>query len=717
MKIITSWGPRGYAQYGAKFLESTKYWGDITLIVYVDGMPDFTIPGVEVRHLENVEGYTKFREKYKERNGYEGESYNYRYDAIKFCSKVFAIHDAAHEESPFIWLDADTITTSELTAEWIGKWCKGDVTYLDRKGIDYAETGFIYFDGDKARLLIADLYDTYMSGEILNYREWTDAFAFSRLLYLHQLHGLQAHSLTDPDYVGLDAFENSPLKEKFIHLKGPVKKATILTRYDQLIALIHHYQPSTILETGTWNGDRALQMAEAAFLTKGHVTYHGYDLFEDASAATDSAEHNIKKHFSLDEVTQKLKEYQAEVEKRGKKFTFTLTKGNTRDTLKEVAGVDFAWLDGGHSHETILHDWTQCQRVPVVVFDDYYTADGEGRLPQDFMGVKEVFDAIPRAKKLYPSRDPVAGGGIVHIAVVGEAPPELPLSPLKPQGPLPIKVQAQDCMPKDHIINNVRENLKLISRWLTKAKPHNYKLIIASGGPDLKKRKAQIMKMWKEGAFIAAVKHALPTLSSWGIDADFLILLDPRDVTGVSTHGVVRTSLLEHIGNSTNVLIASMSDPSVTKEVMKYTNKVWGWHAMTQALLKAEVFPPDTMLINGGTCAAWRMLSLGQALGFQEFHLFGFDFCYPESEVDKEAKDEKGRPKFMQVAVGPKGKTFWTTGELLAASQDAQHFFTHARDLGVEIYCHGEGMGPTLWKIILGGKSQVMPTLKELLTQ
>jgi len=34
--------------------------------------------------------------------------------------------------------------------------------------------------------------------------------------------------------------------------------------------------------------------------------------------------------------------------------------------------------------------------------------------------------------------------------------------------------------------------------------------------------------------------------------------------------------------------------------------------------------------------------------------------------------------------------------------------------MGIRIYCHGEGMGPAIWRAILGGKQQELPTLKEI---
>ena len=720
MRIVTSWGPKGWDLYGKNFLDSTRLWdSNISLTIYVDGMDPSEVScdhrAITVKKLEEVEGFTAFRTLHPDKNGETPEGYNYRLDALKFCAKVFALHDAAMDESPFLWLDGDVVTRKPLTLEWLRNICKGHITHLGRKGINYSETGFIYFAGNEGRTLIADMYDLYMSGEIFNYSEWTDAFIFERVLQLHKLHGLEAHNLVDPEYVGLDAFEHSSINDVFVHLKGNRKTKVVQglkTRYDQLLALVQHYMPRVILETGTWNGDRAVQMAQVAFGKWDHVVYHGYDLFEEASADTDAKEHNVKKHFSLEDVTAKLNEFAAAMKEKGKHFEFHLHRGDTKDTLREVAGVDFAWLDGGHSAATIAHDWAQCKRVPVVVFDDYYVADNQGGIPAaEFRGVEAVFTTILRDKKVYKSKDAVQGGGIVNIAAVGDGLPDLPAAGM---GAMPLKVTAQDCMPKDHIINNVKENLGLLTRWITKAKPHDRKLVIVSAGPDIHKRKDKIIKMWREGADIAVVKHSLPTVMGWGVDPEYLVLLDPRDVAGISTHGIKRKDLMEDIPPSTKVLVASMSDPSVTRHVMSKTKNVWGWHAMTQALIKSEVFPEGSLLINGGTCAAWRALSLCQSLGYSEFHLFGFDFCYPESQIDKKAKDEQGRPKYMEITIGQTGKKFWSTGELIAASQDAQYFFENVRQMGIRVWCYGEGIGPTIWKLILGDKKQDLPSLKEV---
>jgi hypothetical protein len=168
MKIVTSWGPKGWDLYGKNFLESTRLWdSNISLTIYVDGMDPAAITcdrAVEVKRLEEVEGFTAFRVAHPDKNGETPEGYNYRLDALKFCAKVFALHDAARDPQPFLWLDGDVITTKPLTMEWLRGMCRGHVTHLGRKGINYSETGFIYFEGNEARTLIADMYDLYMTG-------------------------------------------------------------------------------------------------------------------------------------------------------------------------------------------------------------------------------------------------------------------------------------------------------------------------------------------------------------------------------------------------------------------------------------------------------------------------------------------------------------------------------------------------------------------------
>ena len=66
------------------------------------------------------------------------------------------------------------------------------------------------------------------------------------------------------------------------------------------------------------------------------------------------------------------------MKEKGKTFTFKLHKGDTKETLKKcksASKVDFAFIDGGHSYETVKSDYENLKKVPILVFDDFFSKD------------------------------------------------------------------------------------------------------------------------------------------------------------------------------------------------------------------------------------------------------------------------------------------------------------------------------------------------------
>ncbi|NBS68370.1 hypothetical protein EBT31_05570, partial [bacterium] len=66
MRIVTSWGPKGWDLYGKNFLDSTRLWdSNISLTVYVDGMDPSEVScqhrAIVVKRLEEVEGFNEFK--------------------------------------------------------------------------------------------------------------------------------------------------------------------------------------------------------------------------------------------------------------------------------------------------------------------------------------------------------------------------------------------------------------------------------------------------------------------------------------------------------------------------------------------------------------------------------------------------------------------------------------------------------------------------------
>lgn len=174
-------------------------------------------------------------------------------------------------------------------------------------------------------------------------------------------------------------------------------------RYHQLIDVVRNFKPRAILEVGTWNGDRALEMLRCV----PSARYYGFDLFDEATEQTDTEEKNVKRHHALVDVQQKLAAYNAQ-----------LYRGNTRETLAHFnEPVDFAWIDGGHSVETIVSDWRNVQRVlmagAAVFFDDYYSGP---TIDTARFGCNRIVADLRH--EVLPLSDPVAGGGWVQMVRV-----------------------------------------------------------------------------------------------------------------------------------------------------------------------------------------------------------------------------------------------------------------------------------------------------------
>ena len=388
------------------------------------------------------------------------------------------------------------------------------------------------------------------------------------------------------------------------------------------------------------------------------------------------------------------------MKENGKGFTFTLYKGDTKKTMEshQFNDVDIAYIDGGHSYDTVSSDYKYLRQVPVVVFDDYYSFHEEDKkVPEEHSGIIKTFnEATERNKYVLPSSDMTAFGSHVHLAVLlKKETKSLPDDITK----TPIVIRPKDCMPVDYIRNNIKENLNLIKDydWVKKYKPTDAHVSVVSGGVIDFKNLKHVKK--KYNAEVWCVKHALPKLVEQGITPDACLVLDPRPINGISTHGVKRTELFETIPEETRFYIASMTDSSVTRHIMSKTDNILGFHAFTDGVRDMSItdrvvidkgigIPEGTVLISGGTAAATRTIGLLDTLGYHNMHLFGFDCSVLDiTDEQKSEKDEAGNPKYIHVETG--GKKFYSTGELLALAQDLERMWEE-KELQLNIKYYGK---------------------------
>lgn len=146
-------------------------------------------------------------------------------------------------------------------------------------------------------------------------------------------------------------------------------------RYRHLLRTIYKKRCRSIMEIGTHNGIHSRHMIETAniFHPMNRITYYGFDLFEGLTDE-DVQKELAKKPPEYNKVKQRLEKTGANI---------NLYMGYTKDTLPKFLEenrdkqIDFVFIDGGHSIETISLDWSYVKKImnpgTIVIFDDYYS--------------------------------------------------------------------------------------------------------------------------------------------------------------------------------------------------------------------------------------------------------------------------------------------------------------------------------------------------------
>lgn len=199
--VVTSFSPAGYELYGRRFMQAfDRYFSDsVELVVYTEGGARYILEpwqrgwiGRDLWLLPNFRGFHERHAGSALANGREPapgwkikdleDGYSYRFDAVKFCRKVFAIADASSRirDGLLVWLDADSYAhepvPEDLFSQLIGD---ADVAYLGRDGT-HSECGFLAFRIPAAVPLIIQWENLYRKDTCFQEREWHDSYLFDR---------------------------------------------------------------------------------------------------------------------------------------------------------------------------------------------------------------------------------------------------------------------------------------------------------------------------------------------------------------------------------------------------------------------------------------------------------------------------------------------------------------------------------------------------------
>ena len=159
---------------------------------------------------------------------------------------------------------------------------------------------------------------------------------------------------------------------------------------DNFLSLVEEYKPKNVLEIGVFCGVTSRNICELLKTNFGSdFRYYGLDLF--GSSKTSSVDEIEPKFLENQKFSNPLKTiYYNFIKKENlnskisvqnflKKFSqnIELVEGDTRVTLEKVplSEIDFVFLDGGHSYDTVLSDlqklYDNMKNNSKIVCDDF----------------------------------------------------------------------------------------------------------------------------------------------------------------------------------------------------------------------------------------------------------------------------------------------------------------------------------------------------------
>ena len=197
INVLTSFNRPGFDLYGKRMLKtfSSNWPSDITMHVYYQNckVQNLLTDNFELIDINSIEALKKFKSKHSlnfKRNGYENgfidfllRRKTYRYDAVRFSHKSFAMFDCAQriKDGILLWIDGDTVFHNIMTREEIENLCPSDMDYgfFGRKNY-HSETGLIYFNlsSSKCRDMLDTFIQLYRSNKLFELKEWHDCEAF-----------------------------------------------------------------------------------------------------------------------------------------------------------------------------------------------------------------------------------------------------------------------------------------------------------------------------------------------------------------------------------------------------------------------------------------------------------------------------------------------------------------------------------------------------------
>lgn len=242
--------------------------------------------------------------------------------------------------------------------------------------------------------------------------------------------------------------------------------------------------------------------------------------------------------------------------------------------------------------------------------------------------------------------------------------------------PLILPIVVLPNTPDDEIARNIRANSALPLEWLNSVEPHDGVAVMVGGGASIEDEIETIKSI---NGTVFAMNGASKWCQKHGIAVDYQCILDAKEET---------IELIDH--DAKDHLFASQVNPKLMKSV---ENPIV-WQCNTGDIERH--FPQERLdrggyaLVSGGSAVGNSATTAVYALGFREFHIFGFDSCHKDGK--SHAYDQPMNKHIPNVKVDWGGKTYTSSVAMKRHAEDFQITSQALKQLGCKFTVYGDGL-------------------------
>lgn len=240
------------------------------------------------------------------------------------------------------------------------------------------------------------------------------------------------------------------------------------------------------------------------------------------------------------------------------------------------------------------------------------------------------------------------------------------------------------CNTSDEVLAaNVKRNSALELEWLRAEKPHGKIAVMIGGGPSVNGLVEQIKELKAAGAVVFAMNAASKWARGQGIEVDYQVLSDAK----AETSTLVDSGARHH-------LIASQVNPLTIDAAMFGKKLPTLWHLETGDV--EQHFPPERRkrggyaLIGGGAATGNCAMCVAYAMGFRDFHVFGYDSSHWQGY--SHAYSQPMNDLIPTVDVEWAGKKYTCSVAMKAQAEKFQITSQALKQEGCKIEVYGDGL-------------------------